>query len=68
MCFNQANTATADDSMRHLVTAGFLVAAAVFYIVGSALSVAVLVGMGVLAEGVFWFRLIRGRRNRTGTG
>jgi multisubunit Na+/H+ antiporter MnhC subunit len=54
--------------MRHLVTAGFLIAAAVFYVVGSALSVAVLIGMGVLAEGVFWFRLFGRRRKRNGPG
>jgi hypothetical protein len=49
----------------HAVTVSFLVAAAALYIVGAALAATILVVLGMLAEGIFWMRLIRGRRSKS---
>lgn len=50
---------------QHAVTVGFLIAAAALYIVGAAIAATILVVLGMLAEGIFWVRLIRGRRSNT---
>jgi hypothetical protein len=55
--------------MRHLVTVAFLAAAVAAYAASArpGLCVAFLV-VGMLCEGVFWWRLVRGRRLRQGGG
>jgi len=50
--------------MRHLVTLLCLVAAVASYIVGSTSGAVVFLALGVLLEGVFWFRII-GRKPGT---
>ncbi len=45
--------------MRHLVTLAFLLVAVGFYAVGVSTGVAIFAGAGVLAEGAFWFRVLR---------
>jgi hypothetical protein len=53
--------------MKHtLVLIVLLLAAAAFYIVGSATGAVALVGVGVLLELGFWFVLIKQRRGRSG--
>jgi hypothetical protein len=47
--------------MRHLITIGCLVAAIILYATGDK-STAGLLLLGAVFEGVFWFRLVRGRR------
>jgi hypothetical protein len=66
MCSNLPWIRFEDGKMRqHAVTVGFLIAAAALYIVGAAIAATILVVLGMLAEGVFWVRLIRGRRSNT---
>ena len=48
----------------HLVTFLFLVLAIACYALGAAGPGTVLIALGVLAEGVFWFRLWRGRKKQ----
>ena len=43
--------------MKHLITFGFLMAAAVMYAFGSELGSGILVGLGMWSELVFWKRL-----------
>lgn len=51
--------------MKHmLVLIVLLLAAAAFYIAGSATGAIALVGVGLLLELGFWFELIRGRRSK----
>jgi hypothetical protein len=51
--------------MKHmLVLIALLLAAAAFYIGGSAAGVVALVAVGVLLELAFWFRLIQKRRSK----
>lgn len=45
--------------MKHLITFALLLVAAGFYVAGMSTGVAIFAGAGVLAEGAFWFRLIR---------
>jgi hypothetical protein len=45
---------------RHLITIGFLILAIACYAIGAAGPATVLLVFGVLAEGVFWFRLFSG--------
>jgi hypothetical protein len=53
--------------MKHmLVLMVLLLAAAVFYIAGSATGIVVLVGIGLLLELGFWFGIIQKRRGRNG--
>jgi hypothetical protein len=49
---------------RHLVTFLFLVIAIAFYSMGAVGPGTLLLFLGVIAEGVFWYRLF-GRRKRT---
>ena len=44
---------------RHLVTALFLLLAVVLYLAGMVLPAALLLVLGLLAETVFWLRLLR---------
>jgi hypothetical protein len=51
--------------MKHmLVLIALLLATATFYIGGSTAGVVALVGVGVLLELAFWFRLIQKRRSK----
>ena len=51
--------------MKHmLVLVVLLLAAAVFYVVGSATGAIALVGVGLLLEIGFWFGLIQKRRSK----
>ncbi|MDA0679792.1 MAG: hypothetical protein O3A13_06145 [Proteobacteria bacterium] len=47
--------------MQHIITALFLVAAIVFYALGAIGPGTAFVGIGALAEGVFWFRFLRSK-------
>ena len=45
--------------MKHLVTVAFLIAAVAFAIAGSASGFALFLLIGLLCEGVFWYRLFK---------
>jgi hypothetical protein len=45
--------------MKHLITPACLLVALGFYAAGMASGMVVFAGVGVLAEGTFWFRLFR---------
>jgi hypothetical protein len=47
------------DTMKHLITPACLLVALGFYAAGMASGMVVFAGVGVLAEGTFWFRLFR---------
>lgn len=49
---------------RHLVTVLFLALAITFYSLGAVGPGTALLVLGVLAEGIFWFRLFGGRKKR----
>ena len=49
---------------RHVITLTFLALALVLYTLGAAGPATGLLVLGVLAEGVFWFRLVRGGRKQ----
>lgn len=49
---------------KHLITAGFLLAAIGLYMVGMALAATTIVVIGMLLEGVFWLRLFRARKEK----
>jgi hypothetical protein len=54
-----------EKQMKHmLVLMALLLAAAAFYIAGSATGIVVLVGIGVLLELGFWFGIIQKRRGK----
>jgi hypothetical protein len=45
----------------HLLTAAFLIAAVLCYVVGSNAGLIVFAAIGLVLESVFWFRLFRRR-------
>ncbi len=47
---------------RHLLTIACLLLALLFYVLGFSLPANALIVAGVVAEIVFWFRLVRGER------
>jgi len=49
---------------RHLITLLILFVAIALYIVGMAIPATILVLLGVLMEGVFWFRLLAPGRGK----
>ena len=49
---------------KHLVTFLFLVLAVALYAVGAAGPATGLLLLGVLAEAVFWFRIVRSQRHK----
>lgn len=51
--------------MKHLVTLACLLLALGFYAAGMATGVVVFAGVGVLAEGTFWYRLFRRKPRQT---
>ena len=51
---------------QHLITVSFLILAIVCYAFGAAGPGTLLLVLGILAEGVFWFRIVRGRRKSPG--
>jgi hypothetical protein len=53
--------------MKHLVTVAFLIAAVVFAIAGSASGFALFLLIGLLCEGVFWYRLLKKKPKRAST-
>lgn len=48
--------------LKHIITAGLLIAALLLYSVGLALPATGFLILGVLAEGGFWWRVLRGGR------
>jgi hypothetical protein len=50
--------------MKHLITLGFLIAAAAMYAFGSELGSGILVGLGMWSELVFWKRLLFSGRKK----
>jgi hypothetical protein len=48
---------------KHLITLGLLVAAIAFYAMGLALPATALIVAGIVAEGAFWLRLLRRRKD-----
>ncbi len=50
--------------MRYLVTFACLLAALGFYAAGMATGIVLFAGVGVLAEGTFWYRLFRRKRRQ----
>ena len=49
---------------RHVITFAFLVLAIALYSVGAAGPATGLLVLGVLAEGIFWLRVLRGSRKK----
>ena len=49
---------------RHLVTLLFLLAAIAFYVAGAAGPATLLLLLGVLVEGTFWYRFFGRKRNK----
>jgi hypothetical protein len=47
----------------HLITIAFLLAAGASYAAGFAGGMFALLAVGLVLEGIFWIRLIRGRRD-----
>ena len=50
--------------IKHLTTFACLVAAILFYWLGAAVPATVLIVVGMVAEGIFWLRLLRGRTTK----
>jgi hypothetical protein len=54
------SNASKEQTMKHhLVTAAFLIAAVLCYVVGSNPGVIIFAALGLVLESVFWFRLIK---------
>lgn len=49
---------------RYLILFFLLVAAGISYVVGFTVGVSLFVGLGIIFEGLFWFKLISVRRRR----
>jgi hypothetical protein len=53
--------------MRHFITLSFLALAIACYALGAVVPGTALLLLGMLAEGIFWFRIISGRKKTPGT-
>ncbi|MFT5219927.1 MAG: hypothetical protein ACI9LO_002430 [Planctomycetota bacterium] len=51
---------------KHIIILVFLQAEILFYVLGPILPAVALLGIGILAEGVVWMRLVRGFRQNKG--